>query len=157
MDDKNTKNRRLMDTITLSKINTARLRDMLTSKLSEDLTVGFSLMEELDLTENIATILCVLKDTGHTNFNRVIFEENFPKILPYFTKEKILKNKYNSYINSHEFTYELMLNIVKKVNSTKLPEIKSHIENVFMEHFSNMGINFIEDINLKLSDEYSNI
>lgn len=143
-----------MDTVTLNKINTARLKDILTSKISEDISLGFSLMQELDLTENIATILCVLKDTGHTNFNRPLFEKHFPKILPYFITYEASKPKY---LNSHEFTYECMLNTVRKVNPAKLPEIKSYIENIFMEHFSNMGISFIEDINLKLSDEYSEI
>jgi len=143
-----------MDNVTLNKINAARLKDMLTSKITEDITVGFSLMQELDLTENIATMLCVLKDTGHTNFNAPLFKKHFSKILPYFIKSG---KAADTYLRSHEFTYECMLNVVRKVNPTKLPEIKSYIENIFMEHFYNMGIGFIEDINLKLSNEYSNI
>ena len=47
-----------MDTVTLNKINAARIKDMLTSKITEDHTVGFSLMQELDLTENIAYTMC---------------------------------------------------------------------------------------------------
>lgn len=148
-----------MDTVTLNKINAARIKDMLTSKITEDHTVGFSLMEELDLTENIATIICVLKDTGHTNFNTPVFKEHFSKILPYFRNSEVNINSghANTYLRSHEVTYEHMLNVVREVNPTKLPEIKSYMENIFMEHFYNMGIGFIEDINLKLSDEYSNI
>jgi hypothetical protein len=145
-----------MNSVKLNQEQKDRLHDMLASNNPEDTIVAYSTMERLDITENIAHILCILKDAGQTNFNHSLFNEHFPSILKLFKIEENNAHKFNQYIRETDFTYKLMLDKVKTVNPSELETVTKYIQDVLLNHFETLSLDFIKDINITLSDEYTN-
>jgi hypothetical protein len=144
-----------MTSVKLNQEQKDRLRDMLTSNNPEDTIVAYSTMERLDITENIAHILCILKDSGQTNFNHSLFNEHFPSILKLF-KAETNAHRFNQYLRETDFTYKVMLDTVKNVNPFELETVTKYIQDVLLNHFETLSLDFIKDINITLSDEYTN-